>query len=150
MWVCTHATTASRGKPSEVVPEFTVFVKQFVRPVTLHPLFELSNVPCVAKVRQWHLVRPPGSLHRFAINEFWSRPALGRAENDHWPARSIRLFGPATAAGGLLEFADLRQNLVQCTGKLLMDHGGIVAFYDPGVIAIAVEKFGEFLLVDAS
>jgi hypothetical protein len=31
-----------------------------------------------------------------------------------------------------------------------MHLGRIVAFYDPGVIAIAVEEFGEFLLVDAS
>src|SRR5215831_16837360 len=83
MWVCTHATTASRSKRSKVIPEFATFIKQFARPVTLHPLFELANVPCVAEVRQWHLVRPPSPLHRFAINELWSRPALGRAENDH-------------------------------------------------------------------
>src|SRR5437588_3409851 len=150
MWVGTHAAMASRGKLCKVVPQFAAFIKQFVRPVTLHPLFELSNVSCVAEVSEWHLVRPPGSLHRVTINELWSRPALRRAEDDHWPARSIRPFRPATAACSLLDLTDLRQNLVQRSGKLRMDLGGIVAFYEPGVIAIAVEEFGELLLVDAS
>src|SRR5262249_8081007 len=150
MWVCTHATTASRSKRSKVIPEFATFIKQFARPVTLHPLFELANVPCVAEVRQWHLVRPPSPLHRFAINELWSRPALGRAENDHGPARSIRPIRPATVARGVLDLPDLRQDLVQRGGKLLMHVGGIVAFYNPRVIAIAVKEFGEFLLVNAS
>ena len=46
-----------------------------------------------------------------------------------------------------MDLTDLRQNLVQRSGKLRMDLGGIVAFYEPGVIAIAVEEFGELLLV---
>src|SRR5262249_59564165 len=96
------------------------------------------------------LARPPCPRLGLAINNLWSRPSLGGAKNDLGPARSIRPLRPATVARGLLDLPDLRQDLVQRGGKLLMHVGGIVAFYNPRVIAIAVKEFGEFLLVNAS
>src|SRR6516164_9600861 len=128
MWVGAHATMAGRGKRSEFLPEFAVFIEQLMRPVTLHPFFELPNVLGVGEVRKRHLVCPPCPFHRFAIYKFWSRPALRRTENDHGPARPIRPTRLPGAACGLLDVADLGKRLIKCSGELPMNLGRIVAF----------------------
>ena len=123
---------AGRSKRSEVFPKFAVLVKQLMRLITPHPVFELEQMFGVVEVRDRHLVRPPCPFHRYAINVFWSGPPFGRDEDDHRPARSLRPVVIAAVARRLLDAPDLRQSLVERSGELLMDLGGIVTFDEQG------------------
>lgn len=72
--------------------------------------------------RQRDLVRPPGALHREAVDLGRSGPALGGAQHDHRPPRAFGDGGTgAFGAGGVLEGGDAVQGLVHGAGHRLVD-----------------------------
>src|SRR5580658_7648793 len=77
-------------------------VEELVGAVALHPVFELPQMLGVFEVGKGNLVSPPRPLDRFAVDELGSGPALGRAKDDHRPARTLEaLPAPWRARGGL-------------------------------------------------
>ena len=109
-----------RRKRRELLAELAAFVEQFVRPVALHPIFELLEMFGILEIRDRDLMRAPGPLHRLAVDEFWSGPALGRAEHDHGPARTLHAFRLTARPRRTLNLANLRQNHIERTGETLM------------------------------
>ena len=83
---------ARRRERGEFLAELAAFVEQFLRPVALHPVFELLQMFGVLEIGDRHLMRAPGALDRLAVDEFRAGPALGRAEDDHRPARALEDF----------------------------------------------------------
>src|ERR1700691_4386008 len=80
-----HAAMSCRGKRRKLLAELALPVEQLVRPVALHPVFELLEMLGVLKIGQWDLMRTPSALDRLAIHELWSGPAFLRAAHHHRP-----------------------------------------------------------------
>ena len=76
---------------------------------------------------QRHLMRAEGSFDLEPIDEFWPRPPLGRAQDDHRPARPGRV---AVLARTLLNLLDGVDGFVQCGGHEFMHLLRIVAFHE--------------------
>ena len=89
---------AGRRERGEFLAELAPFVEQFVRPVALHPVFELLQMFGILEIRDRDLMRAPGSLDRLAVDEFRPGPAFGRAEDDHRPARPLHRLRRGRAA----------------------------------------------------
>src|SRR6266436_9375856 len=84
-----HTAVARGRKCRELVAKLAAFVEQFVRPVALHPIFELLDVLRILEVRERHLMRAPSPLDWLAVHELWPGPAFWRAEDDHGPTRPL-------------------------------------------------------------
>src|SRR5665213_3164762 len=108
------------GKRREFLPEFAVFVEQFVRPIALHPLFELLQMIGLLEIRDWNLMRSPRTLDRLAVDKFWTGPPLRCTKDDHRPARPLRRLRAASRSRGILDLPYLHQNCIERTGKRLM------------------------------
>ena len=69
-----------------------VCVEQLLGPVAPHPLLRAaatcSGLSAIS--RQRHLVRAQRALDRLAVDHLRPGPALGRAQDDHRPARALR------------------------------------------------------------
>jgi hypothetical protein len=79
--------------------------------VALHPLLEEFDVfGLLVHFAHRHLVRAPGILGAFAVNFLGARPALGRAQNNHRPARAL---DAAVLARGALDALDFTDGLVE-------------------------------------
>ena len=138
---------ARRRKRRELVAEFASFVEQFVRPVALHPIFELLEMFGIFEIRDRNLMRAPSPLHRLAVHEFWSGPAFWRAEHDHGPTRPLHRVRRGTRR--LLDLVYLRKDRIKRAGQTLMHHGGNVAFHEMRFIAVTADQVGQFLAADA-
>ena len=69
--------------------EPAVLVEKFFWLVAFHPAFKLLEMIGMLRIHQErHLVRAKGALDLQAIDDFRSRPAFRRLEDDHRPARS--------------------------------------------------------------
>ena len=111
MRIHSHTTVARRRKCRKLVAELTAFVEQFVRAVALHPIFELLDVLGILEVRERHLMRAPGPLHRLAVDELRPGPAFWRAEHDHGPARPLHSVRRRTRRN--LNLVNLRYDLIK-------------------------------------
>src|SRR5436190_19552069 len=121
-----------------------------MRPVALHPVFELFQMLRVLEIGDRDLVRPPSALDRLAIDEFRPSPSFRGAKDDHWPARAFEPFGLAGPPRGLLYLADPRQNHIQRTGERLVHQRRIIALDEMRIVAIAAQQVSELLAADAS
>ena len=96
-----------------------------------------------------HLVRAPAVLHRLAVHLARAGPALGRAQDDHRPARPL---GHAALARGLLDLGDLVQRLVEHGRKALVNGRVLLAVeaarHDQGPVAVALEELEQLLVAD--
>src|SRR6185437_16760057 len=140
---------ARRRERSELLAEFTAFVEQFVRPVALQPIFELLQMFGILEIGERDLMRAPGPLDRLAIDEFRSCPTLGRAEDDHGPARALYVLRLAARPRGALNLTNLRQNRIERAGERLMDDRRIVALDKMRGVAIAAQQRRQLLAADA-
>ncbi len=139
-----------RRERSELVAELAVFVEQFVRAVALHPIFELLQMFGVLEISDRDLMRAPGTLDWLAVDEFWSCPTLGRAEDDHGPARTLLAFRLTARPRGALNLANLRQNRIKRTGETLMNDRRIVALDEMRIVPVSAHQSGQLLAADAS
>ena len=86
-----HAALALGGEGGQLGLERAVGVKELLRPVALHPVFEdLDVVGVLMHLPHRHLVGAPVALGPLAIDLLRAGPALGRAQHDHRPARPLR------------------------------------------------------------
>ena len=124
-----------------------VFVEQLLGPVALHPLFEDPDVLGLGgQFGKRHLVRAESALDLLPVHYLGAGPAFGRAQHDHGPHAALR---EALRTGFLLNGANVRQHAIEGAGHCLMHLGGVVAFDKIGLIAVALQQGGEFLVGDA-
>ena len=100
-----HAAVALRAQREDLGLRVAV-VEQLLRLVRAQPVLEDLEVAVVgARAHRGHLVRAERTLDLLAVDLLRPRPALGRAQHDHRPARLLRA---AAVARRALDRADLR------------------------------------------
>src|SRR5450755_4608665 len=107
---------AGRRELGELLAELAPFIEQFLRLVTPQPLFELPEVLGLLEIGDRNLMGAPGPFDGQAVDEFRPGPALGRAEDDHGPARTLLASGVAMRARRALDLADPRQDRIEAGG----------------------------------
>src|SRR3954468_23826663 len=88
------------------------------------------------------LVGTPESFHFVTIYFLWARPALGSAQNNHGPARTI---GHTRGSGFFLNGFDLLNAALKSCCHALVNKRRIVTFYNMRRPPVAFEKVFEFL-----
>src|SRR5579863_4032832 len=120
-----------------------------MRPIALHPLFELLEMLRVPEILNWDLMRAPGTLHRLAIDELRSCPALWGAKDYHGPARTLQILSLAKGPRGALNPAYSCQSHIERASERLMHDRRIAALNETRIIAVAVQQIRQFLAADA-
>src|SRR5450755_2999206 len=87
-----------------------------------------------------------GPLDLLSIDHLRARPAFGRVQHDHWPARA---FGVAMNAGVLLDLSDLRQRRIKRPRHCLVHALGLVSLDEERGPAIAAQETLQFFAADA-
>src|SRR4029077_15133726 len=95
------------------------------------------------QVCDWYLVSAPRTLNRLAINEFWARPALRGAQNDHRPDGTIPGF---IGASIVLNPPDLRDYGFQGGCHELVHRLGLISFDEVGFVSVSIKKLREFFI----
>src|SRR5580704_5907296 len=104
----------------------------------------------VLEIRDRDLMRAPCALDRLVVDGFRSRPTLGRAEDDHRPARTLWACRISAGARSALNLANLRQNRIERSGQTLMHDRRIVALDEMRIVAVAAQQLRQLLAADAS
>src|SRR5262245_14892718 len=84
-----------------------------------------------------HLVRAPEAFGLFAVDFFWARPSLGRAQYDHGPKRPLAL---TIAKRSCLNALDLLNNRIKRGRHELVHFFRLFALDEIGGVAVAAEK----------
>src|SRR5579872_115719 len=119
-----------------------------MRLVTHHPVFKLSEMFGFLEIRNRNLMRAPGTLNRFAINELRAGPTLRRAEDDHRPARPLEALFLGATTSRALNVTNLAQTPVERTSKALMYKHGIVVLNEMRIVTVAAQQRRQFLTAD--
>src|SRR6266516_2032104 len=91
-------------------------------------------------------MRSPEAFEVMAIHLARGRPALGAAEDDHWPAWPESFPGTPCL---FLDLADFQDAMFQGSGHRLMHAAWITAFHKIRCVAIPDEQRLQFLVTDA-
>src|SRR2546423_13190874 len=113
MRIGAHATMPGRREHRPFLAEFAVAIEQFPRSIALHPFFKLGEVPGIREIGDWHLMRPPSTLYRLAVNGFRAGPALRRAKYDERPTRPLDLLVRIRPAGCTLKIPDCGKSPIE-------------------------------------
>src|SRR5215470_9153325 len=114
MWVCAHTPLALGSQVCQVGNQSPALVKQFLGLVTLHPLLKQSQMLWMPRhLRERHLVRPPRVFRWLAVDYLGSRPALGRAQDDHGPDWSAYVLLLSRSLLDRLDFKDRPLHLLR-------------------------------------
>ena len=93
-----------------------------------------------------YLMRAEGAFDLLPVHYLGTGPAFGRAQHDHGPHAALR---EAQRTGLLLNGANVRQHAIERAGQRLVYLRGVVAFDKIGLVAVAFQKAGEFLVGNA-
>src|SRR5215813_10661905 len=125
-----------------------LLVEKVLRLVVTHPGFQhLQLTGFGSDVAQRDLVRSPEAFQIVSIHFPRRRPALGAAENDHWPAWPESF---SSTPRLLLELTDLQDTLLEGSGHGLVHAGRVTAFNKIRCVPVADEERLELLMTDAS
>jgi hypothetical protein len=142
-----HAPVASGRKFGQFRLQAALLIEEFLRSVAPQPVFQQLEVFGMGgRVGERHLMRSEGAFNLQAIDRLRPRPALGRSEHDHRPARTPEF---AMGAGVLLDFLDLLDRRIERRGHRLVHQIGLVTLDEVGRPAIAAEQLFQFLAGDA-
>src|ERR1700722_16313495 len=95
--------------------------------ITAHPSFDQLQMSRVGNgVRDWHLMRAPGTLQPLAVEFFRTGPSLGSAHDDHRPSRTNRIGGVAFSRM-VLDLANFRDASFERRRHQLMHRLRLVA-----------------------
>ena len=84
-----HAPRTGGRQLAELGGKLAVAIEQFLGPLRPHPAFENAELlGILLHIRQRHLVSSPEAFQPVAFDFDRSRPAFGRAQHDHRPART--------------------------------------------------------------
>src|SRR6266404_2070274 len=112
-----------------------------MRVITLQPVFENCQMPRLrGQVRDRHLMRAPCALDWLSIDDLRSRPAFGRAQNDHGPDWKARR---SLAAGLVLDGADFLDHCVERRRHGLVHWLGVAPLDEVGFVSVASEELSE-------
>ena len=100
----------------------------------------------VVQAAERHLVGAPVALGALAVDLLRAGPALGRAQDDHRPARPP---GESLRPRLVLDAADVGHHRVERRGHLLVHRHRVVAFDEVRRVAVAEEQVLELLRRDA-
>ena len=120
-------------------------VKQLFGLVAVHPLFEQGDMLRRVHGFNGDLMRAPGALGLFAIDELRSGPALRRAQDDHRPGRP-RLI--AARSRLRLDLFDLAQYGVQRLRHQLMHQRRVIPDDEMRLVTVSMEQAGQLFLWD--
>src|SRR5262249_45399628 len=82
-----HSPIILRRQLSKLLNQHPIRIKKFFWFVTSEPLFEhLQMRRILLDARKRYLMRPPETFELVSIDLCRSRPALRRAQDDHWPS----------------------------------------------------------------
>ena len=141
-----HAPLALGGQRRDLGGDPAVLVEQLLGAVRAHPRLERREVLGVlGQLRQRHLVGAEGALHRLAVDLLGPRPALGRAQDDHRPARPLGVAFASTRLDG----GDVADHLVERLGHELVHGRRVVALHEVGLVAVADEQRAQLVVRDA-
>ena len=122
-----HAPVALRRQLGQFRHESAILIEQLLGLVALHPTLKQLNMVRMFGIHQdRHLVSSERSFDLQAINHLRSRPALGRPQDDHWPAwpGGVILL-PCIA----LDFTNALDGFFQCTGHQLVHLFRLIPFH---------------------
>src|SRR6478609_1129365 len=146
MRIGAHAARALRSKFAQFSNQAPVGFKELLRPVAAQPgLQDSQTLRVVADVREWNLMRTPGTFCLVSLYGFWTGPALRRPQHDHRPARALRL---ARGTRFALDRTNAPDSLIQCGSHLLVHFGRIGTFDEDRCIAVADEQGFQLLVAD--
>src|ERR1700683_1794657 len=92
MGIGAHASLTLRRQFSQFWFQTALFIEEFLGPIAPQPIFEQLEVLGIGgRIGERHLVRTESALNLKAVDDFRARPALGRIEDDHRPARTLKL-----------------------------------------------------------
>src|SRR5947199_8264238 len=90
MGVSAHTAFALRSLGGQFGLQRASVVKELLRPIALHPLFEDFDVfRVLVHLAHRDLVRSPVVFRPLAIDLLRTRPSLWGAQHDHWPTRTL-------------------------------------------------------------
>jgi hypothetical protein len=141
-----HAPLALRGQGRDVRVESAVGVEQLRRAIAFQPALQDLQMSRVRHVGHRHLMGAKGAFGRPAVHTLRSGPALGRAQDDHGPARTGV---EAEGAGIVLDALDLGDHGIERGGHQLVHRHGIIALDDIGLVTIALEQRLKLIAGDA-
>ena len=142
-----HASVAAGRQGCQVRHQPSAGIEQLFGAIAVEPALQLGEMSRIGgKLGERHLVRSPRALRRQSIDFFGSRPAFGRAQHDHRPARPRR--GLAVPRG-LLDRGDLVKHAIEGGGHQLVHLGGLVAFDKVGLVPVALEQLLELVVRNA-
>ena len=144
-----HAPCPRGRERGELGSEAAVLVKQLLGTIAAHPPLEQRHVVrLLEESGERHLVRAPRPFHELAVHFARACPALGRAQNDHRPSRTLP---PVEAARTrrVLDPADLVHHGVERGRQCLVHRRGLVAFDEIRRVAVASKERVELLAADA-
>src|ERR1700758_5566797 len=125
---------AFRSEFSQLLLQRTVSVEQFLRPVTLHPLFQDSDVFRLVHVAHGDLMASPIILALLAVDLGRTGPSFRRPENDHWPDGA---FAEALAESIDLDFLYVRDSCIERRGHLLMHSPRLMPFHEVRFVPVS-------------
>ena len=143
-----HAPRALGGELAQLGDQAAAVVEELVRLIALEPaLQQLQAVRVLAHVRERHLVGAPGAFGLVALDLLGSRPALGRPQHDHRPARALGLAGSACL---LLDGRGSRRVAWSRVAAIFWCiSGGSSPFHEVRRVAVAAEQRLQLLVADA-
>ncbi len=99
------------------------------------------------RIHDGNLVGMEGALDRDAIQAFRTGPALGRAQDDHWPGRTHQHLPDACP---FLDGVDLSVGPIHSLPHIRMHRFGLIARHHAYLVAIAGKQAFQFRICHAS
>ena len=141
-----HAPVAGGGQRPQFGFQRAVRVEQLFRAIRAHPRFEDRPVRVVgARRADRNLMGTKRPFDRQSVHELRTGPALGRAEHDRGPHRSL---GESRSAGVALNLPDANDGGAQRGRECAVHREGLVAGNEDRIVAAARQQFGELRLRD--
>src|SRR5215207_2686390 len=138
MRVRAHPAFADRMEIRNLGHRTAFGVKEFFRPIGLHPFLQLLEVrPVLACVGERHLMAAPKALDEFPVDLLRTGPSLRRAENDHWPGWAS---GGAALTILTLYLSDAVQADIKRGGELLMHGCGVITLNNERLMTISTHQ----------
>ena len=85
-------------------------------------------------------MRPPGSLHRLAVDDFRPGPSLRAAQHDHRPVRSADI----ALRSGIAYLGDPVEGIVEGRRHGLVHRAGLVALDEERLVAVSDQETAQF------